>query len=59
MCNACGNMCCGSDMFSGCGCEWCAHPACYSGEDDEDYDDAEDGFFCDSPVPAPKPETIG
>jgi len=28
MCNACGNLCCGSDQFDGCGCEHCFDPAC-------------------------------
>lgn len=29
MCCACGNMCCGSDMFGGCGCEHCDEPECW------------------------------
>lgn len=28
MCNACGNLCCGSDEFKGCGCYHCGHPDC-------------------------------
>lgn len=35
MCNACGNHCCGSDEFSGCGCDGCSEPECWS--DDDDY----------------------
>jgi len=27
MCNACGNQCCGSDAFEGCGCD-CSHDGC-------------------------------
>lgn len=30
MCNACGNLCCGSDEFGGCGCDHCDDPACWS-----------------------------
>lgn len=29
MCNACHNMCCGSDMFGGCGCDHCDEPECW------------------------------
>lgn len=36
MCNACHNMCCGSDLFEGCGCEHCDNPACWPEEDDDD-----------------------
>ncbi|GEM_PF-4525942 len=28
MCNACGNQCCGSDEFEGCGCESCGELDC-------------------------------
>jgi hypothetical protein len=28
MCNACNNICCGSDQFYGCGCESCGCPDC-------------------------------
>ena len=43
MCNACGNVCCGSDEFGGCGCDGCDEPDCWSDDDDfyegdEDYD---------------------
>jgi len=34
MCNACGNLCCGSDEFGGCGCD-CEEQECWS-DDDED-----------------------
>lgn len=40
MCNACGNVCCGSDMFGGCGCDRCACEECWS--DDDDLDDPGD-----------------
>lgn len=30
MCNACGFLCCGSDEFSGCGCDHCEEPECHS-----------------------------
>lgn len=36
MCSACGNMCCGSDMFGGCGCDGCDEPACWDGDGDFD-----------------------
>lgn len=45
MCNACGFFCCGSDEFSGCGCDHCDEPDCWSddedffGDDDDDYPD--------------------
>lgn len=41
MCNACGNVCCGSDAFSGCGCDGCHNPDCWSDDNDfsEDFDD--------------------
>jgi len=29
MCNACGNICCGSDALNGCGCEICNNPWCW------------------------------
>lgn len=44
MCNACGNLCCGSDMFGGCGCDGCNEPECWS--DDDDFDDGDDYDFC-------------
>lgn len=31
MCNACGNLCCGSDEFGGCGCTSCGEPECDAG----------------------------
>ena len=36
MCNACGNVCCGSDMFSGCGCDGCDCEACWSDEPEDE-----------------------
>ena len=43
MCNACGNVCCGSDEFGGCGCDGCDDPDCWS-DDPEDEGDEGDGF---------------
>lgn len=40
MCNACGFLCCGSDMFDGCGCDHCPHSGCWDiAEDDYEGDD--------------------
>lgn len=40
MCNACGNYCCGSDVFDRCGCDGCREPDCWSDEaDDIDFGD--------------------
>ena len=36
MCNACGNVCCGSDEFGGCGCDGCDCPECCSEEADDE-----------------------
>lgn len=44
MCNACGNVCCGSDEFYGCGCDGCDNPDCWS--DDDDFDEDDDYDFC-------------
>lgn len=41
MCNACGFVCCAYDGFSGCGCDGCDEPECWSDEDD--FDDESDG----------------
>ncbi len=41
MCNACGNVCCGSDEFYGCGCDGCDEPDCWS-DDEDDGDDMDD-----------------
>lgn len=45
MCNACNNVCCGSDMFGGCGCDGCECVECWSDDDefgdDCDHDDYE------------------
>ena len=46
MCNACGNVCCGSDEFGGCGCDGCDEPDCWSDEFDEDGDDDDYSFAC-------------
>ncbi len=40
MCNACGFVCCASDVFSGCGCDGCDCEDCWS-------DDDADGPDCD------------
>lgn len=40
MCNACGNVCCGSDMFSGCGCDGCDCEDCWP--DDEEFEGDDD-----------------
>lgn len=42
MCNACGFQCCAYDGFSGCGCDHCDEPDCWSDDRDEDAPDAED-----------------
>lgn len=39
MCNACGNLCCGSDEFGGCGCDGCDEPDCWSEEPEDEGDD--------------------
>lgn len=41
MCNACGFVCCGSDEFSGCGCNDCECEACHS-----EYDGDTDDYVC-------------
>lgn len=52
MCNACGNLCCGSDQFSGCGCDGCEEPECWLDNSDRDDDDMDEygepmhGFIC-------------
>lgn len=48
MCNACHNVCCGSDMFSGCGCNECDCEDCWD-EDESEDDDAE--FACEAIEP--------
>lgn len=35
-------MCCGSDMFGGCGCEGCSNPDCWPPEDDDDWEAPDD-----------------
>ena len=37
MCNACGNVCCGSDMFGGCGCDGCECEECWSSDEDGEF----------------------
>lgn len=39
MCNACGNVCCGSDMFGKCGCDGCPVSDCWDDDLDEEDDD--------------------
>lgn len=43
MCNACGNVCCGSDRFNACGCDGCDCEDCWSDDDGPecDHDDYE------------------
>jgi len=48
MCNACGFLCCGSDQFARCGCDWCDEPDCRS---EIEFDDDDDEYDC-RPVPA-------
>ena len=42
MCNACGNVCCGADMFGGCGCDGCDCEECWDDDEFEDDDAADD-----------------
>ncbi len=50
MCNACGNLCCGSDEFGGCGCDGCEEPECWSNDGDfDDYGDDYDFCACRKP----------
>lgn len=44
MCNACGFICCASDMFDHCGCDGCECEECWS-EDEGDGDE-----FCCQPI---------
>lgn len=53
MCNACGNVCCGSDEFGGCGCDGCDEPDCWT-PDDNDFD-APGDFDFDFPRCCPRP----
>lgn len=62
MCNACGFMCCAYDGFSGCGCDHCDEPECWSAEalDEEFGDDADDYHYCDhEPSPQPRSDKEG
>ena len=52
MCNACGFLCCGSDEFSGCGCDGCDEPDCWSDDDDFFGDDDDDYMDCACARPA-------
>lgn len=46
MCNACGFLCCASDVFEGCGCDHCECYECHSSDDDIDAaEDAMDDFL--------------
>lgn len=57
MCNACGFLCCASDVFDSCGCEFCPNSDCWPDEPDDEFDydadhfDREREFRCDSPAP--------
>jgi len=51
MCNACGFLCCGSDLFEGCGCD-CPYQECWDIEEDDyegDDDDYEFAVCCHRP----------
>lgn len=50
MCNACHNMCCGSDQFEACGCDHCDEPDCWSDDFDEGDDDYEFDCACTKPA---------
>lgn len=54
MCNACGFLCCASDVFSGCGCDHCRCPECWSDDEDEreDYDPFDGHFCCEAVEPS-------
>lgn len=56
MCNACGFLCCGYDGFSGCGCDGCPEPECWS-EDDDFYDGDEDEGYEFGSLPS-RPFTV-
>lgn len=45
MCNACGNVCCGSDAFEGCGCDGCECEECWSDDSDFDVDGPDDDYL--------------
>lgn len=55
MCNACGNMCCGSDEFGGCGCDGCDEPDCWS-DDEDDYEDED--FYYGRPCSCERPSAF-
>ena len=60
MCNACHNVCCGSDLFGGCGCDGCDDPDCWSDEELDDEIDAftEDDFRDVDCAAAPRPRFV-
>ena len=45
MCNACGFFCCAYDGFSGCGCDGCPEPECWSEDDDDFFEDDDDEYY--------------
>lgn len=49
MCNACGFLCCGSDLFSRCGCNGCDEFDCW---DDDAEDDDEIEYLDDDDIVA-------
>jgi hypothetical protein len=56
MCNACGNVCCGSDQFEKCGCDGCECDECWS--DDNEFDGPDDDYM-DYELPNPPMENSG
>lgn len=48
MCNACGFLCCASDVFGGCGCDHCHEPACRD-DDEDDFDPVWDELVENAP----------
>ena len=56
MCNACGFQCCAYDGFSGCGCDGCPEPDCWS--DDNDFYCESDDDWDDDPFDDPPPEPV-
>lgn len=58
MCNACGNLCCGSDQFDSCGCDHCPESDCWDiaeGDPDDDIGDFDFEFPRCCPVQASRP----
>lgn len=57
MCNACGNVCCGSDQFGGCGCDGCYCTECWSDEPEDGDDEYFEGeHLCVTPQDCTPPE---